>query len=257
MLHTETTLAHYAQFTSRVHKGALVVVNHSGGKDSQAMYQVIKSMVPADQIVVVHADLGDGVEHLGVQDHIIANIEHPLHVAEPVWKDGSAKTLLDAIERRGKWPSAAQRYCTSDLKRGPCEKDIRRLLRESGRRDVISCFGFRAEESASRAKRPAWSKVARNCTQSRDWFEFSPIHDLTTEEVFEVIAQSGQKPHPVYAEGNTRLSCVLCVLASDNDLKVGARLRPELAARYVELEDKMGHTFRANQSLRDIIDIHV
>ena len=53
MLHTETTLAHYAQFTSRVHKGALVVVNHSGGKDSQAMYQVIKSMVPADQIVVV------------------------------------------------------------------------------------------------------------------------------------------------------------------------------------------------------------
>ena len=235
MLHTQTTLDHYAEFTSRVQDGALVVVNHSGGKDSQAMYAVIKSLVPADQIVVVHADLGDGVEHLGVQDHIIANIEHPLHIAEPVWKDGSAKTLLDAIERRGKWPSAAQRYCTSDLKRGPCEKVIRRLLRESGRRDVISCFGF----------------------QSRDWYEFSPIHDLTTEEVFRIIAQSGQQPHPVYAEGNTRLSCVFCVLASDNDLRVGARLRPELAARYVALEDTMGHTFRANQSLRDIIDIHV
>ena len=256
-MHTATTIQHHADFTRLVNAGALVVVNHSGGKDSQATYAVIKALVPADQIVVVHADLGDEVEHLGVQDHIVNNIDHELHVAEPIWKDGTRKTLLDAIERRGLWPSAAQRYCTSDLKRGPCEKVIRRLLRESGRRDVISCFGFRSEESAARAKRPTWSRVARNCTQSRDWYEFSPIHDLTTDEVFEVIAQSGQEPHPVYAEGNTRLSCVFCVLASDNDLKVGARLRPELYARYVALEDAMGHTFRANASLRDIVDVHV
>jgi DNA sulfur modification protein DndC len=204
-------------------------------------------------------DLGE-VEHVGVKDHIITNIDHELHVAQPIWKDGTRKTLLDAIEHRGMWPSSAMRYCTSDLKRGPCEKVIRRLLRESGRRNVISCFGFRAEESAARAKRPTWSRVARNCTQSRDWYEFSPIHDLTTDEVFEIIAQSGQEPHPVYAAGNKRLSCVFCVLASGNeanDLKVGARLRPDLYEKYVRLEKKMGHTFTAKASLEELVGIRV
>jgi len=255
MIHTKTTIAHAAQIQDAVEAGALFVINHSGGKDSQAMYAVMSRLVPSDQIVVVHADLGDEVEHLGVQDHIRSNIDHSLHVAAPIWKDGTPKTLLNAIERRGMWPSAAQRYCTSDLKRGPCEKVIRRLAKETGRNVVINCFGFRAEESSARAKRPTFTKVKRNCTADREWFDFSPIHDLNTDEVFEVIRLAGQEAHPVYATGNERLSCVFCVLGSTNDLRNGAALRPDLFERYVELEDKMGHTFRADQSLRQIVGV--
>lgn len=40
-----------------VSKGAMFVINHSGGKDSQAMYALVSKVVPADQIIVVHADL--------------------------------------------------------------------------------------------------------------------------------------------------------------------------------------------------------
>ena len=252
---TQTILEHRVEFTRLVDEGALVVINHSGGKDSQALYAVMSRLVPTDQIVVVHADLGDEVEHLGVQDHIRSNIDHSLNVAAPIWRDGTPKTLLNAIERRGKWPSAAQRYCTSDLKRGPCEKVIRRLAKETGRSVVINCFGFRAEESAARAKRPTFTKVSRNCTADREWFDFSPIHDLSTGEVFDIIRLAGQEPHPVYETGNERLSCVFCVLGSTNDLRNGAKLRPELFSRYVELEDKMGHTFRAKQSLRQIVGV--
>lgn len=253
-MHTQTTLEHWDKFKAEVDNGALVVVNHSGGKDSQATYAVIRSLVPADQIIVVHADLGDEVEHLGVQDHIRENINHDLLVAKAVWKDGSSKTLLNAIERRGMWPSSAARYCTSDLKRTPCEKVVRAQHDWVAKpRNVISCFGFRAEESTARSKRPTWSRVARNCTRAREWFEFSPIHDLTTAEVFEVIRLDGQLPHPIYATGNERLSCVFCVLGSDNDLRNGAKQRPELFDRYVRLEESMEHTFRAKQSLTEIV----
>lgn len=253
-LHTQTTLRHWAEFKAQVDAGALVVVNHSGGKDSQATYAVIRSLVPADQIIVVHADLGDDVEHVGLADHIRANIEHDLLVAQAVWKDGTRKTLLDAIERRGLWPSSAARYCTSDLKRGPCEKVVRAQHDwKSKPRSVISCFGFRAEESSARSKRPTWAKIERNCTATRNWFEFSPIHDLTTEEVFEIIEADGQQPHPIYATGNERLSCVFCVLGSTNDIRNGAAQRPELFQRYVALEKSMGHTFRATQSLSEIV----
>ena len=254
MFYTQTIQQHWAEFKAQVDAGALVVVNHSGGKDSQATYAVIRSLVPAEQIVVVHADLGDEVEHVGLADHIRANIDHPLLIAEAIYKDGTRKTLLDAIERRGMWPSSAARYCTSDLKRGPCEKVIRAQHDWKAKpRNVISCFGFRSEESAARSKRPTWAKVARNCTATRDWFEFSPIHDLTTAQVFDLIERDGQQPHPIYATGNERLSCVFCVLGSDNDIRNGARQRPELLDRYIRLEERMGHTFRANQSLAEIV----
>lgn len=226
-LHTSTTLRLAGEISKAVADGALFVVNHSGGKDSQALYAVISAIVPHEQIAVVHADLGDEVEHLGVLAHIHANVTHQVHIAKAVWKDGQRKTLLDAIERRGMWPSAPARYCTSDLKRGPCEKVIRRLSKETGRKIVVSCFGFRAEESATRAKRPAWSKSERNSKGGRDWYEFSPLHDVSTMDVFRIIASAGQKPHPVYATGNERLSCVFCVLGSANDLANGARLRPQ------------------------------
>jgi hypothetical protein len=46
---------------------------------------------------------------------------------------------------------------------------------------------------------------------------------------------------------------VFCVLGSDNDLRNGAKQRPELFDRYVRLEESMEHTFRAKQSLTEIV----
>ena len=36
---------------------ALFIVNHSGGKDSQAMTIKLRRLVPAEQLLVIHADL--------------------------------------------------------------------------------------------------------------------------------------------------------------------------------------------------------
>jgi hypothetical protein len=51
----------------------------------------------------------------------------------------------------------------------------------------------------------------------------------------------------------TRLSCSLCVLASRADLVRAAQLRPTLAAEYAELEAEIGHRFRNDMSMADII----
>ena len=65
----------------------------------------------------------------------------------------SGKTLLHSIEERGRFPSPAVRWCTSSLKRGPIERELRRYLkahpRFGGR--IVSAMGMRAEESAARA----------------------------------------------------------------------------------------------------------
>ena len=96
-----------------IRRGALMAINSSGGKDSQAMRIVLARIVPRDQLVVVHAPLGE-VEWPGTIEHIENTIPAgvPLILA-PV---ASGKSLLVRVEARGRFPGAQQRSCTSDLK---------------------------------------------------------------------------------------------------------------------------------------------
>ena len=106
-----------------IRRGALVSISTSGGKDLQAMAILLGRIVPRDQIVAVHAPLGD-VEWPGTIDHILATLPEgvPLILA-PV---ASGKSLLDRVEERRMWPSNSIRWCTSDFKTGPIERELRR-----------------------------------------------------------------------------------------------------------------------------------
>ena len=224
-----------------VRDGALMAVSHSGGKDSQAMTILLSRIVPREQLLVVHAPLGE-VEWPGTIEHIEVTIPRgvPLILA-PV---ASGKSLLEGIEERGRFPDAARRYCTAGWKRGPIERELRRYLkahpRFGGR--IVSAMGMRAEESPARAKRDPWRRNDRNSRAGRQWFDWLPIHGLSSAEVFAVIAEASQSPHWAYAAGMSRLSCSFCILASRADLTRAAELRPALYRRYADLERRIGHT---------------
>lgn len=229
-----------SQIQQLIADGAIFYVSHSGGKDSQAMYALLKEVLPTNQLCVVHSDLGE-VEWVGVHNHIIENTAHQVNVVKASKRDGSEKTFLGMVEERGKWPSSSCRQCTSDLKRGPIFKFIRNDLKARGAKIAVNCMGIRAEESSARAKKqPFRYNVSESCGH-RDVYDWMPIFDLTTEQVFQVIENAGQKPFWAY-ERNERLSCVFCIMGSLNDLRHGAIQNPNLYRKYVELEKRIGHT---------------
>lgn len=219
-----------AQLQELVARGALFVANHSGGKDSQAMFDYLRKLVPAEQIMLIHAEL-PGVEWEGVVDHIKATTQGFELVTVR-----AAKTLLEMIEARGMFPSPSYRQCTSDLKRDPINKAIRR----TGRKLIVNCMGLRAQESASRKKQSPFKLNARNSKAGREWYDWLPIHDWTVDQVFARIAAAGEVPHWAYAAGMTRLSCCFCIMASKADLTTAARLNPGLYRTYVDLERSTG-----------------
>ncbi len=232
-----------AQVKTLISQGALFVVNHSGGKDSQAMYLMLRDLVPGNQLVIVHADLGE-VEWAGALAHIKATTH-----GERIEVCRSRRTLLEMIEERGMFPSPQQRQCTSDLKRGPIERTIRHLLKERGECLVVNCMGMRAQESSSRAKLKTFNLSEKNSKAGRSWYDWLPIHEWNERQVFARIADAGQKPHQVYGLGMTRFSCVFCIMASEADLKTAARLAtehpellndPHLYRKYVGLEHSTG-----------------
>lgn len=218
------------EITQLIARGAIFFINHSGGKDSQAMFHYIHKYVPPEQIIVVHALLPE-VEWDGVEEHV-----RNTTLGIPIMTCKSRRTLLQMIEERGMFPSPKNRQCTSDLKRGPIE----RAIRSTGHKLIVNCMGMRAQESSGRSKLKTFKLNEKNTNSKREWYDWLPIHHWLIEEVFEAIASVGQKPHWAYEKGMTRLSCCFCIMSSKQDLITAARLNPELYKKYVSLERTTG-----------------
>lgn len=238
-----------------INQGALFFISHSGGKDSQAMYAHLKYDIgiPAEQIVVVHAHLG-AIEWDGVKEHIEANIEEELHVVQAIDKDGNDKDFISMIETRGYFPSPSYRQCTSDLKRGPIQKFMRKVMKERGVSLAVNCMGLRAEESSSRAKKADWELNKQMSKAGREVYDWLPVHDWSTDDVYDRIEAAGQDAFHAYGnrgDKNERLSCVFCIMGSVNDHINGAAHRPELYKQMVDLEQKLGHTMFNGQTLEE------
>lgn len=256
------TLTAINEIPELVRRGAIFYVSHSAGKDSQAMFILLRGLIPADQMVIVHADLGV-VEHHGVIEHINATIGgRELNVVR------AGKTLFDMVVHRSKtrpdvpsWPASATRQCTSDLKRDPIHTFIRRDLKARGKLLAVNCTGIRAGESTARSKKVPFTVNKRLSKAGREVYEWMPLFELNCrtdekfdaatmdDDIFEIIADAGEQAHPIYAEGNDRLSCVFCIMGSRNDIANGARLRPDLLNKIAELEKLTGYTMFKGETI--------
>lgn len=247
----------------------VILVNISGGKDSQVTLDEAVRVADAagvrERIVAVFCDLGDDDEWPGTRE---LAAEHAAHYRvrfeivqrEIAGEDGERQpqSLLEHIEKRGMWPDAARRYCTSDLKRAPVYRLLTRLTQELREHDlrqvrILNVMGMRAQESPKRRLMVQFSHDDRASNGRRHVDEWLPIHGFTVGQVWARIAEAGTRPHPVYAKGMPRLSCRFCVLASRSALILAAQLDPEGAQRRADLEVRMGHDFRQGLPMRAII----
>jgi 3'-phosphoadenosine 5'-phosphosulfate sulfotransferase (PAPS reductase)/FAD synthetase len=239
--------------------GTALVLSVSGGKDSDAMCHYLLERRQAEgwpgDVAMVHADLGRA-EWRSTTDYVrdLARRKNvPLHIVR--WTHGD---LIDRIWQRYYadpsrpcWPSSKVRYCTSDLKRAPISRWIRKTY-PTGR--VVCAMGLRAAESSARAKKPTAS-VREDCaapTLNRLILNWLPIHDWTESDVWDCIRRHGNVRHEAYRLGNHRLSCACCVLASVSDLLNGAAHNPETYRELCRIEAVTGYSFRKDFWLSDL-----
>lgn len=261
------------------------VLSSSGGKDSQACLDVTAELAERagtlDRLIVVHADLGDA-EWPGTPELVRAHAAAyglRFEIVRRLTKEGQRQDLLQQIEWRGKFPSKQARYCTSDQKRGPIATLFTRLAAESRGAGlthrptrILSVLGLRAEESTDRAKMEPFThlgggtcpcplcravpriqrpKGRSNTRKHLD--QWLPIHHWTTAQTLDRCWRAPTLLHPAYALGFPRASCVFCVLASKSALIRACQVMPDLAARYAALEQRIGHTIKADFSINEAI----
>lgn len=267
----------------------IINVNHSGGKDStiaawRAYTLAVKAGV-ADRVVVLHNDLGrvewpstgdldaDHADHYrvalgGTLTELLGDRPSARGMAEQqaaryglpfVVYSRTGGDLLQQIEQYGKWPDANNRHCTSDQKRGPKHRWFTEAVRRHHDLDrkirILDVNGERAEESTARARKPEleYNRAASNKTL-RDVWTWRIIHDRTEAQVWTVHDDHDLPWHWAYDAGMTRLSCSLCVLGAVHDVTLACLLRPDLAAEYRALEQRINHLFKNKRSISWYID---
>ena len=235
-----------------------LIVSSSGGKDSLAALDRAATLADdagvLDRLVVLHCDLGSD-EWDGAADLARAQAAH--YGVRFEIRRRQQGTLLDLVRHRGMWMSAQARYCTSAMKRDVARKfytELARSLAVPGRpARLLSAIGIRAAESRARAKKPVLARDQAASTGRKEVTVWYPILRLSTDQVWQSIERSGAPSHPAYAFVS-RLSCRLCPLASRRDLLVSARLNPEKADEYADVEAEIEHRFRNDWSMAQIIE---
>ncbi len=197
-----------------------------------------------DRLVALHIDTGgEWPESLPHCQAITEAYGVPLTVIQP------NRPIPIEITKRSRWPSAACRYCTANCKRDPYEKFVRSLTSSN----ILHVTGERKLESRHRAGLPGLMTEKRVTSSTRTVTRWRPMLPFTEADVWAIISGSGLPVHAAYAYGCSRMSCALCVLASHEDLAIGAEYNPERAETYLKLERDTDHTFTTERSLASII----
>ncbi|MFE6253175.1 phosphoadenosine phosphosulfate reductase domain-containing protein [Streptomyces niveus] len=243
-----------------------VVVGDSGGKDSGALVHEVCTQADKvgqlDKVRVLHCDLGRTkkghlVEWPGAME--VARAHAELYgVPFAVRRSKLWPSLWDRILAHGNWPGHFARYCTSDTKTvtgRDFADEVGGGMRLGRPYRAGYAMGMRAEESTARAKKPV---IERHRMSGKGTLRivttWLPVHQLTTEQVWEIHRKNDIDHHEAYDQGMRRLSCRACPLAHTDDLVRSAQLNPELFAEYAQAERDMGRQFKKSISLREIIE---
>lgn len=209
-----------------------MTINHFGlssGKDSTALWgwAINDSGYPKESIRGSFCDTEN--EYQEVYDQIAKlseyGVKRGVAPVRTMWNVGFLKMVLN--EKR--FPSARARFCTRILKMIPSKHYIQELWLEG--HEVICHSGVRGDESTERSMMDAESFDGfLGCVVRR------PLLKNTIADVWAMHKRYGLPINPLYLNGRARVGCKLCVLSNKRDIRVTAKLHPEVIEEYAGWE---------------------
>ena len=250
--------------------GAPVFVGVSGGRDSQALaYRVcahLDDIGHQGRRILIYADLGrvDWRDSLPVCERLAQRLGVELVVVRrnagdmmdrwlSRWAANVARYAnLECVKLILPWSTAAQRFCTAELKSQVIAREMRRRFPEG---DVVSAVGIRREESAKRARMPAWKQDERTTRRRGAGHTWNPLLGWRRGDVNDYVRIRGDELHEAYRlYGSTRVSCAFCVLGSEHDLRASSNCADNHAIyrEMVALEATSTFSFQSHRWLGDV-----
>lgn len=224
-----------------------ILVQFSGGKDSQACLIKAVNDYGKDKVTAVFCDTG--WEHTDTYVHI-ESVCQQLGVELITLKSQKYTDFVDMAIKKTRFPSSQRRFCTSELKVIPM---IDYILSQDDSFIIIQ--GIRARESAARARydtecsyfKEYFNNEIKGLYHKRavlDWCKthdasvLRPIFHWTAQEVIDYILTNGQRPNPLYERGFTRVGCFPCVMCRKREVQLISKDKWS-AERLIKAEQRM------------------
>lgn len=200
-------------------------VGFSGGKDSQAVLELVK-MAGVKYRAVYSVTTNDPADNVRFIKHHYPDVEFSI----------PEKSYFQLIARKGV-PTMFNRWCCA-------------LFKETAGVGYVVLTGVRKEESRKRAAYEEVGKWSRSkdkkesvdldkmeanefrCVGGKDKFMVYPILEWTEKDVWDFIALRGLPVNPCY-KTRKRVGCVFCPFARPKEIRAYCETHPKLKAAFI------------------------
>ena len=200
-----------------------IYVMFSGGKDSLVALHLVRSVYP-DRTKALF--INTGIATPGLLDYVKEVTDE---MGVPLVVIGPKYDYFELVQKKG-FPTITHRWCKHFLKLEP----LKDFLKDKNRDGLVLVTGVRRDESwmKSRAKKFYYNEVF-------GVHMYSPVYELTSEDVEDYIKQHGLKKNPLYDIYGKAYDCWCSAYKSPADFAVLAIKAPEFFKRFVEAEAKL------------------
>jgi 3'-phosphoadenosine 5'-phosphosulfate sulfotransferase (PAPS reductase)/FAD synthetase len=167
-----------------------------------------------------------------------------------------SETLISYGSRR-KFPAKTgdlkRRWCSASLKIDVASAVIRNLELTKSDAKILLVSGERRGESPGRSR---YNEMELHTTHApvknhRIVHHWRPVIDCTLRDVWEICRRHKLTPHPCYACGWNRCSCMTCIFSLPSHWEGIHELFPSEYAALCQDEQRLGFTLDNNKSLED------
>jgi hypothetical protein len=149
------------------------------------------------------------------------------------------------------------RWCSSVAKIDVMRSMICNSPRFLGKRTLV-VTGERAEESPARARyatfEPHRADTRGGARRQRHVDHWRPIHGFDEARIWKLLRRHGVVPHVAYQLGFGRVSCMLCIFASPDQLATIRWMAPERFELIAEYERRFGCTVKRDAPIHAVAD---
>ena len=216
-------------------------VGFSGGKDSQAVLELVK-MAGVKYRAVYNVTTNDPADNVRFIKHHYPDVEFSI----------PEKSYFQLIAQNGV-PTMFNRWCCA-------------LFKETAGVGFVVLTGVRKEESSKRAKYTDVARIAKakkdrgsvdldkmeanefRCVGGKDKFMVYPILEWTEKDVWDFIAMRGLPVNPCY-KTHKRVGCVFCPFARPKEIRAYCETHPQLKAAFIHAIERYRERERDRQKL--------
>jgi phosphoadenosine phosphosulfate reductase len=217
----------------------------SGGKDSSVIQELCIMAGVKCEFVHAHTsvDHPETVYFIRREQERLQSMGHIFRVEYPRYRDGKQKTMWNLISEKG-LPTRLYRWCCVELKEfsgvgrycvtgvrwqeSAARKSNRGLHEDSGKR--------KAQHIILNNDNDMKRRLMESCIPKRK-FILNPIIDWLEADVWDFIKERGVPVNPLYAQGQKRIGCIGCPMASKQQRKE-LKENPVYRALYVNAAGK-------------------